>query len=204
MCCMQDFGRYIEGQGPSMTMQEYRVRSITLLFEVGFYNYFTEIITILGWHVVRNILVATLKVKVTAWPYSKTVSGSLLCYLKSHFKTILQKWSPYWVVVSQATFGSLPWRSRSQHDLAAKTCLAYSFVFLNWILQLFDRKDYKWQKTGAYDNKKNTFWWTGRGLLYFPQYYQMLVIYDIEKTFLKQLSPIMKMCTSVLIYRHWF
>jgi len=30
--------------------------------------------------------------------------------------------------VSRATFGSLPWRSRSQRDLAAKSCPAHNFV----------------------------------------------------------------------------
>jgi len=34
-------------------------------------------------------------------------------------------------------FGSLPWRSRSQHDLAAKSCQAHNFVIWNRILQLF-------------------------------------------------------------------
>jgi len=65
-CRAQHLGRYLEGQGHSMTLQQNRVRPITLLFEVGFYNYFTEMITILGLHVTRNILVATVKVKVTA------------------------------------------------------------------------------------------------------------------------------------------
>jgi hypothetical protein len=49
------------------------VRPITLLFEVGFYNYFTEMITILRLSVTRKIWVATLKVKVTAWSCSKNV-----------------------------------------------------------------------------------------------------------------------------------
>jgi len=38
----QHFGRYLEGQGHSMTLQKKRVRSKILLFEVGFYNYSTE------------------------------------------------------------------------------------------------------------------------------------------------------------------
>jgi len=42
----QDLGRYLEGQGHSITLQQIRVRPIPLLFGVGFYNYFTEIITI--------------------------------------------------------------------------------------------------------------------------------------------------------------
>ena len=44
---MQDLGRYLEGQGHSMTLQQKRVWPITLLFEVGFYNYLTEMIAIL-------------------------------------------------------------------------------------------------------------------------------------------------------------
>jgi len=60
-------------------------------------------ITILSGHVASNILVATLKLKVTAWPCSKNVS-------------------------------------------------AHDFVIWNRNLQLFDRKDYIRQKTGAYDN----------------------------------------------------
>jgi hypothetical protein len=59
-------GRYIEGQGHSMTLQQNRVQSITSLLEVGFYNYFTEMITILKRRVARNIWITTLKVKVKA------------------------------------------------------------------------------------------------------------------------------------------
>jgi len=70
----QNLGRYFEGQGHSMTLQQNRVRPITLLFEVGFRKYFTEMITILRRRVARNIWDATLKVKVTAWPCSKIVS----------------------------------------------------------------------------------------------------------------------------------
>jgi hypothetical protein len=66
MCRVQHFGRYLEGQGHSMTLKQNRLLPVTSLFEVGFYNYFTEMITILKRHVVRNILLATLKVKVTA------------------------------------------------------------------------------------------------------------------------------------------
>jgi len=40
MCHLQHLGQYIEGQGHSMTLQQNLVRPITLLFEVGFYNYF--------------------------------------------------------------------------------------------------------------------------------------------------------------------
>jgi len=74
-CRAQHLGRYLEGQGHSMTLQQNRVRSITLLFEVGFWKYFTEMITILRRRVARELWVATLKFKVTAWPCSKIVSG---------------------------------------------------------------------------------------------------------------------------------
>jgi len=53
-------------------------------------------ITILRWRVACNIWASTLKVKVTAWPFSKIMSGPLLCYLKSDFKTISHNWLPYW------------------------------------------------------------------------------------------------------------
>ena len=51
----QYLGRYIEGQGHSVTLKQNWVGPITLLFEVEFYNYFTEMIAILRRHVTRNI-----------------------------------------------------------------------------------------------------------------------------------------------------
>jgi len=66
MCCPQHLGRYLEGQGHFMTLQQNRVRPITLLFKVRFPNNFTEMITILRRHVAFKIWAATLKVKVTA------------------------------------------------------------------------------------------------------------------------------------------
>ena len=109
------------------------VRPITLLFEVGFWKHFREMITVLRWLVARNKWVATLKVKVTAC--NKIVPGQELCYLISDFKNISQKWSLYWADVSRPTFGLLPWRPRSQHDLSAKSCLAQNFVIWSRILQ---------------------------------------------------------------------
>jgi len=50
-CRPEHLGCYLEGQGHSMTLQQNRVWPITLLFEVGFYNCVTEMITILGWYV---------------------------------------------------------------------------------------------------------------------------------------------------------
>jgi hypothetical protein len=64
-CHAQHLGSYLEGQVHCMTLQQNCVRPISSLFEVGFYNYFTIMITILRRRVVRNIWIATLKVKVT-------------------------------------------------------------------------------------------------------------------------------------------
>jgi len=47
MCREHYLGQYLEGQGHRMTLQQNRVRPLTLLFEVGFYKYFTEMIIIL-------------------------------------------------------------------------------------------------------------------------------------------------------------
>jgi len=44
--------------------------------------------------------------------------------------------------MSRATFWSLPWGSRSQHNLAAKSCPAHNFVIWSPILKLFHRNDH--------------------------------------------------------------
>jgi len=62
-------------QSVSPSVRPIRVRPITLLFEVGFQNYFTKMTTMLRRRVARNIWVPTLKVKVTVRPCSKIVSG---------------------------------------------------------------------------------------------------------------------------------
>ena len=41
-----------------------------------------------------------------------------------------------------AIFGSLPWRSRSQHGSEAKSCSAHNFVIWISFLQLFHRNDH--------------------------------------------------------------
>jgi len=94
-----------------------------------------------------NIWVTTLKVKVTAWPWSEIMSGPSLCYFKSDSKTTSQKWSPYWDNISRAIFGSLPLRSRSQHDLEAKLCPAHNFVLWGQILKLLHRNDHHIETT---------------------------------------------------------
>jgi len=67
--------------------------------------------------------------------------------MKSDFENISQKWPPYSDDVSRATFGSLPWRSRSQHDLAAKSCPAHNLVFWSWISKLFHINDHHIEMT---------------------------------------------------------
>jgi len=67
--------------------------------------------------------------------------------LRWDFKTFSQKWSPYWDDVLPATFGSLLWRSRSQHDLAAKSCPPHNMVIWSLILQLFHRNDHHIEMT---------------------------------------------------------
>jgi hypothetical protein len=59
ICRAQHLGRYLEGQGHSMTLQQNHVQSITSLFEVGFYNYFTEMITILRQRDMHNLWLQT-------------------------------------------------------------------------------------------------------------------------------------------------
>jgi len=145
-CCKQHLSQYLEGQCHSMTLQQNCVRTITLLCKVGFYKYLTSMITIFGWHVSRNILVATLKVKVTGWPCTKIVYGPSFCYLKLDFTIISHKWSPYSDDMSRVTFWSLPWRSRSQHDLAAKSCPAQNFDIWSPILKLLHRNDHHIEK----------------------------------------------------------
>jgi len=46
------------------------------------------------------------------------------------------------VQYARAAFGSLPWRSRSQYDLEAKSCPAHNFVIWSRFLKLFYRNDY--------------------------------------------------------------
>jgi len=114
--------------------------AITLFFEVGFYKYFTEMITILRWLVAHNIWVAKGQGDLAAKSY--LAHNLLYCYLKSDFTTISQKLSTYLDDVSHATFWSLPWRSRSQHDLEAKSCQAHNFVIWSGILKLFHRNNH--------------------------------------------------------------
>ena len=47
----------------------------------------------------------------------------------------------------QNTFGSIPWRSRSQHGLAAKSCPAHNFVISSRILKIFHRNDHQIETT---------------------------------------------------------
>jgi hypothetical protein len=87
-CHAQHLGRYLESQGHSMTLQQNRVWPITLLFQVGFYNYFIEMITIiiemtchaqhLGCFYTLNFVCdITLTLQEVYLQVSKTYSGSI-------------------------------------------------------------------------------------------------------------------------------
>jgi len=140
--CKKKLVRYLEGQGHSRTLQPNRVQPITLLCEVGFYEYFTEMITIFRRCVTRKFGSLPWRSRSQDDLAAKSCLAHYFVFLKFYFKTIAQKWSPYWEAVPQATFGLLPWRSRSQHGLAAKTCLAHNFIIWIRILQIIDRNDH--------------------------------------------------------------
>jgi hypothetical protein len=175
-CHAQHLGCYLDCQVHSMILKQNRVRPITLLFEVGFYKYFTEWSpywndmsrTTFGsfpWRSrsehdlaakscpTRNFVIWSRILKIfnrndhhiemtcreqhlgrflEGQGHSITLQQNrvlpITSLLKSDFKNISQKWSSYWDDVSCTTFGPLPWRSRSQHDLAAKVCPAHNFV----------------------------------------------------------------------------
>jgi hypothetical protein len=108
-CRAQHLGGYLEGQGHSMTLQQNCVRPITSLFEVGFYNYFREMITILRKCVPRNIWVVF---TLCLWHNSDTVYQQAhqigLCMVKldsNHWLlTLKQEWlllSQIWLIQKQ-------------------------------------------------------------------------------------------------------
>ena len=49
--------------------------------------------------------------------------------------------------MSRATFGSLPRRSRSQHDLAAQSCPVHNFAICSRISKIFHRNDHHIEMT---------------------------------------------------------
>ena len=106
-CRAQHLGYDIEGQGHTMTLQQNRVRSITLLFEVGFYNYFWQTTSLCpipirgalpgsclkyyGSAVLWNNVVENCKISVTV-RYRGTINRTELiknyiCYLKTNIKS---------------------------------------------------------------------------------------------------------------------
>jgi len=133
-----DLGRYLEGQGHSMTLQQNHVRPISWLYEVWFYNYFTEMITILRRHVANNIRVDTLKVKVTAWPCNKIVSGHNFVFWSRIYKyftemiTILR-----WLVAHNSWVATFKVKVTLQQNRIWP--ITYYIVIWSRILQLFHR-----------------------------------------------------------------
>jgi len=139
---------------------------------------------------------ATLKVKVLACPCSKNVSAPKLGYLKFDFKTISHKWLPYWDAVSQATFGSLPWVKVTAWP-CSKNVRPITWLFevgfysyftemitiLRWCVTTLPIvwlcAYYTALLNSQFQWSTRTFWGTGRGLLYCPQCYQMLVFLNV-------------------------
>ena len=76
--------------------------------------------------------------------------------------------------MSRTTFGSLPWRSRSQHDLSAKSCPAHNLVIWSQISQLFYIIDYHIDSTVArtrtllFAVEFYKYFWQTTSLLYSP------------------------------------
>jgi len=75
-----------------------------------------------------NLWVTTLKVKVTAWPCSKSCPVLNFLIWSRILKIYHRNDHHIEAVCCTQHFGLLPWRSRSQHDLAAKSYPAYNFV----------------------------------------------------------------------------
>jgi len=57
------------------------------------------------------------------------------------FKNYFTEMIPYWDDVSRTKFGSLSWRSRSQHDLSAKSSPVHNFAIWSRITKLFHRNN---------------------------------------------------------------
>jgi len=154
-CRKQYLGRYLEGQGHSMTLLQNRVWPITLLFEVGFYNFLTEMEPY--WDDMS---------RATFWslPWKSRSQHDLAATSFSAHNFVIWSWilqlfhrNDHHIGMTcrishlghyiegqghRMTFWSLPWRSRSQQDLAATSFSAHNFVILSWILQLFHRNDH--------------------------------------------------------------
>ena len=117
-----------------MTFKLNRVRPITSIFEVLFKNYLNDHhdeTTYRAQHLGRY-----LKGQGHSMTFKQNSFRPITFLFEVEFYNYLQEWSPYWDNVSRATFGLLPWRPRSQHDLATKSCLAQNFVIWSRILQL--------------------------------------------------------------------
>ena len=104
MCRAQNLGRYFEGQGHSITLQQNHVRPTTSLFEVGFRNYFTEMITILRRRVANNIWVATFE----SQGHSMTLQQNRVRPITSLFEVGFRKYFTGMItILSQCVTGNI-------------------------------------------------------------------------------------------------
>jgi len=119
---------YLKGQGHSMTLQQNRVRHITSLFEVGFQNYFTEMITILRRSVARKILLPTLQGQC----HSATLQQNRVRPITSFFEVGFQNYFTEMITILRRSVARnicVPtFKVKAQLDLAAKSCSAHNFV----------------------------------------------------------------------------
>jgi hypothetical protein len=145
-CSRHYLGRYLESQGHTMTLQQNRVRPITSLFDVRFYIYFTEMIILLRPRVTHNIWVATLKIKVTAWPCSKCFAAHIFVI----WSRILQLFHRMIIILLRRVARNI-WvvtlKAKVTASHCVKWCLAHNFVIWSRILQLFYRNDHHFETT---------------------------------------------------------
>ena len=85
----QHMGRYLEGQGHSMTLQQNCVRPITSLFEVGYYNFFHRNDRYIEMTSSEQHLGRYLEGQGHSMTLQQNRVGPYLCNLKSNFTIIL-------------------------------------------------------------------------------------------------------------------
>jgi len=123
----------------SVRMSRIRVWTITSLFEVGFLNYFTEMITILRRCVARkfgSLLWSSRSqndIAAKSCPTHNFVIWSRI-YKLIHGNDHRIK---IYIMCRTQYLGHILYGEMSQSDLAAKSCPAHNFVFWIWILKLF-------------------------------------------------------------------
>jgi len=81
------------------------------------------------------------------WDQYNTVTCKMQIFVWFLYQIFYYAPRKCWGDVSRAKFASLPWRSRSQRDLAAKSCPAHNFVILSRISKIFQRNGHHIETT---------------------------------------------------------